>query len=123
MATAGSTAGAGTKRTVCSYCGVGCGITLELDSDTGGQRIPKVSGDKAHPANRGRLCTKGGSHVDMMAADGRLTTALVRAERGAALEPVSVDIAIADTARRLRVYGQRGQRLQWPTAIRSCSCA
>ncbi|MGX1806151.1 molybdopterin-dependent oxidoreductase [Nocardia sp. NPDC055321] len=102
MTAADSEAGAGATRTVCSYCGVGCGITLELHNGPEGQRIRKVAGDKAHPANGGRLCTKGGSHADMMAADGRLSTAQVRAERGAAPEPVAVDIAIADTATRLR---------------------
>ncbi|MEU0538271.1 bifunctional nitrate reductase/sulfite reductase flavoprotein subunit alpha [Nocardia sp. NPDC005978] len=102
MTAADSETGTGTRRTVCSYCGVGCGIVLELHDGPEGQRIRKVAGDKAHPANGGRLCTKGGSHADMMAADGRLTTALVRAERGAAPEPIATDTAIADTARRLR---------------------
>ncbi|MFE3102261.1 molybdopterin-dependent oxidoreductase [Nocardia tengchongensis] len=102
MAAADSSAETGTKRTVCSYCGVGCGITLELDTGPDGHTIRKAIGDKAHPANRGRLCTKGGSHADMMAADGRLSAAMVRADRGAAPEPVAVDTALTDTARRLR---------------------
>ncbi|WP_435592588.1 molybdopterin-dependent oxidoreductase [Nocardia sp. bgisy118] len=102
MAAAESGAGANTVRTVCSYCGVGCGITLELDGAADGRRIRKATGDKDHPANGGRLCTKGGSHADMIAAGGRLTTALVRAERGSAAQPVPLDDAIAETARRLR---------------------
>ncbi|MGW5113563.1 molybdopterin-dependent oxidoreductase [Nocardia sp. NPDC004123] len=102
MAATDSGADAGPVRTVCSYCGVGCGITVELDAGPAGPRIRKATGDKAHPANGGRLCTKGGSHADMMAADGRLTTALVRAERGAAPQPAALDAAITDAARRLR---------------------
>ncbi|MGW4119713.1 molybdopterin-dependent oxidoreductase [Nocardia sp. NPDC004711] len=102
MAATDSGADAGPARTVCSYCGVGCGITVELDAGPAGPRIRKATGDKAHPANGGRLCTKGGSHADMMAADGRLTTALVRAERGAAPQPAALDAAITDAARRLR---------------------
>ncbi|MFE3056732.1 molybdopterin-dependent oxidoreductase [Nocardia sp. NPDC059239] len=102
MAATDSGADAGPVRTVCSYCGVGCGITVELDSGPAGPRIRKATGDKAHPANGGRLCTKGGSHADMMAADGRSTTALVRAERGAAPQPAALDAAITDAARRLR---------------------
>jgi assimilatory nitrate reductase catalytic subunit len=39
----------------CCYCGVGCGVLIEHD----GERILGVSGDPAHPANFGRLCSKG----------------------------------------------------------------
>ena len=66
-------------RTACSYCGVGCGISVETRTDpaTGVPVIARVSGDKLHPTNFGRLCTKGATHAEMMAAtDGRLTTAL-----------------------------------------------
>lgn len=72
-------------RTVRSYCGVGCGIVLDLTRDPadGSRRAAKVSGDKEHPSNFGRLCTKGATSADMMAAPGRLSKALVREERGA----------------------------------------
>ncbi|MER5468192.1 bifunctional nitrate reductase/sulfite reductase flavoprotein subunit alpha [Streptomyces sp. NPDC002685] len=90
-------------RTVCSYCGVGCGMVLDIGMGPDGRRtVLKASGDKAHPANFGRLCTKGATTADMLAAPGRLATALVRAERGAETEPAPVDTAIAETARRLR---------------------
>ncbi|MFJ2257259.1 molybdopterin-dependent oxidoreductase [Streptomyces sp. NPDC087844] len=90
-------------RTVCSYCGVGCGMVLDIGMGPDGRRtVLKASGDKAHPANRGRLCTKGATTADMLAAPGRLSTALVREDRGAGPAPVSVDAAIAETARRLR---------------------
>ena len=39
----------------CCYCGVGCGVLIEHD----GQHIHNVKGDPAHPANLGRLCSKG----------------------------------------------------------------
>ncbi|WTI71658.1 molybdopterin-dependent oxidoreductase [Streptomyces sp. NBC_00728] len=90
-------------RTVCSYCGVGCGMVLDIGTGPDGRRtVLKASGDKTHPANFGRLCTKGATTADMLAAPGRLTSALVRAERGAQAEPAPVDAAIAETARRLR---------------------
>ncbi|MDE2277441.1 MAG: molybdopterin-dependent oxidoreductase, partial [Burkholderiales bacterium] len=44
-------------RSTCPYCGVGCGVVIESD---GGQ-ITGVRGDPEHPANFGRLCTKGQS--------------------------------------------------------------
>ncbi|MFJ6835615.1 molybdopterin-dependent oxidoreductase [Streptomyces sp. NPDC091209] len=78
-------------------------MVLDIGTGPGGRRtVLKASGDKAHPANFGRLCTKGATTADMLAAPGRLTSALVRAERGAEAEPVPVDTAIAETARRLR---------------------
>ncbi|QAU35580.1 nitrate reductase [Janthinobacterium sp. 17J80-10] len=43
-----------TKATCC-YCGVGCGVIIESD----GQQVTGVKGDPDHPANFGRLCTKG----------------------------------------------------------------
>ncbi|MFE6036843.1 molybdopterin-dependent oxidoreductase [Streptomyces sp. NPDC056452] len=90
-------------RTVCSYCGVGCGLVLDIASGPDGRRkVLKASGDKAHPANFGRLCTKGVTTADMLAAPGRLTTALMRPERGAEPVPTAVDEAITGTARRLR---------------------
>lgn len=42
-------------RTTCCYCGVGCGVIVRSESD----RIIDVLGDQQHPANFGRLCTKG----------------------------------------------------------------
>jgi assimilatory nitrate reductase catalytic subunit len=39
----------------CPYCGVGCGVLIASD----GTQITGVRGDPAHPANAGRLCTKG----------------------------------------------------------------
>ncbi|MFJ5309869.1 molybdopterin-dependent oxidoreductase [Streptomyces sp. NPDC088350] len=90
-------------RTVCSYCGVGCGMLLDVGAGPDGRRtVLKASGDKAHPANAGRLCTKGATTAEMLAAPGRLTSALVRDERGDEPVPAPVADAIAETARRLR---------------------
>ncbi|MGW6685056.1 molybdopterin-dependent oxidoreductase [Streptomyces sp. NPDC054961] len=97
------TAAVSQVRTVCSYCGVGCGILLDVGSGPDGRRkVLKATGDTAHPANAGRLCTKGATTADMLAAPGRLTTALTRPERGAEPVPLGVDEAISGTALRLR---------------------
>lgn len=50
--------------TTCPYCGVGCGLRVGADGD--------VSGDPEHPANRGRLCSKGAALGETLAAEGRL---------------------------------------------------
>jgi assimilatory nitrate reductase catalytic subunit len=42
-------------RATCCYCGVGCGVIIESD----GKQVLGVKGDPEHPANYGRLCTKG----------------------------------------------------------------
>jgi sulfite reductase (NADPH) flavoprotein alpha-component len=90
-------------RTVCSYCGVGCGIVLDVGLGPDGRRtVLKASGDKEHPANFGRLCTKGATTADMLAAPGRLTTALIRPERGEEPVPSGLNASITETARRLR---------------------
>lgn len=94
-----------TTRTACSYCGVGCGISVETVTDpvTGAPVIARVTGDKLHPTNAGRLCTKGATHAEMMAAtDGRLTTALLRPSRDADPVAADVDDALAEAGRRLR---------------------
>ncbi len=44
-----------TTASTCCYCGVGCGVLIEHD----GERILGVQGDPAHPANFGKLCSKG----------------------------------------------------------------
>lgn len=94
----------GSVRTVCSYCGVGCGIMLDIARNPadGRRRVAKASGDKAHPTNFGRLCTKGATSADMMAAPGRMAKALVRTERDAQPAETDVDKAITAVADRLR---------------------
>ncbi|MGV8898254.1 MAG: molybdopterin-dependent oxidoreductase [Burkholderiaceae bacterium] len=42
-------------KATCCYCGVGCGVIVETD----GVQVTGVRGDPDHPANFGRLCTKG----------------------------------------------------------------
>jgi assimilatory nitrate reductase catalytic subunit len=54
--------------TTCPYCGVGCGVITTNNADG---RM-SVKGDKTHPANFGRLCSKGSALGDTVALDGRL---------------------------------------------------
>lgn len=46
---------AATTRTSCPYCGVGCGVLAEVDDN----HVINISGDPDHPANAGKLCSKG----------------------------------------------------------------
>jgi assimilatory nitrate reductase catalytic subunit len=54
-------------RTTCPYCGVGCGVLASPDGDGW-----KVRGDPEHPANLGRLCSKGAALADTLSLDDRL---------------------------------------------------
>ena len=60
--------------TVCSYCGIGC--TLELNVKDG--RIVKVTSPADSVVNKGRLCVKGRFGFDFVHSDERLTTPLIR---------------------------------------------
>jgi assimilatory nitrate reductase catalytic subunit len=55
-------------RTTCPYCGVGCGVLARRTPDG---RIA-IEGDPAHPANLGRLCSKGSALGETLDLDGRL---------------------------------------------------
>ncbi|HSI46487.1 MAG TPA: bifunctional nitrate reductase/sulfite reductase flavoprotein subunit alpha [Methylophilus sp.] len=91
-------------KSVCPYCGVGCGIVMEVEDnpETKAQRVIKVYGDKQHPTNYGRLCTKGSTCIQAIADSGRLEYAYVRPGRGEESVRTSMDEAIKETARRLR---------------------
>ena len=55
-------------KSTCPYCGVGCGVILRPDGAGG----LTVEGDKEHPANYGRLCSKGLALGDTVGLDDRL---------------------------------------------------
>jgi assimilatory nitrate reductase catalytic subunit len=59
---------AGTVRTTCPYCGVGCGVLATPRSDGS----VAIAGDPEHPANFGRLCSKGSALGETLSLDGRL---------------------------------------------------
>jgi assimilatory nitrate reductase catalytic subunit len=59
-------------RTTCPYCGVGCGVLARAVQAGDGVQRAEVSGDPAHPANRGALCSKGMALGETVAHRGRL---------------------------------------------------
>jgi assimilatory nitrate reductase catalytic subunit len=64
-------------RTTCPYCGVGCGLVVRRESDG----AIGVAGDPAHPANQGRLCSKGAALAETLSLDDRLLYPLVNGRR------------------------------------------
>ncbi|MEA2936029.1 MAG: assimilatory nitrate reductase catalytic subunit [Variibacter sp.] len=65
-------------RTACPYCGVGCGV-LARPKETGGVVI---SGDPDHPANFGRLCSKGFALDETLNSPDRLLHPLIKGADG-----------------------------------------
>ncbi|MBB3938382.1 assimilatory nitrate reductase catalytic subunit [Novosphingobium fluoreni] len=64
-------------RTTCAYCGVGCGISATPT----GPRTVEIKGDEAHPANRGRLCSKGTHLGETVELTGRLLHPMIGTKR------------------------------------------
>ncbi|MFD1840369.1 molybdopterin-dependent oxidoreductase [Paracidovorax cattleyae] len=85
-------------KTVCPYCGVGCGMALDVQ----GGKVIKVSGLKNHPTNFGRLCTKGSTSAQALRESGRMEAAFARSDRQRDPVQIRMDEAIAQTARRLK---------------------
>ncbi len=81
-----------TIRTTCAYCGVGCGILATATGD----RSVRIEGDPDHPANRGRLCSKGTHLGETVGLDGRLLHPMIGRRRA------SWDKALDLVARRFR---------------------
>ncbi len=85
----------------CPYCGVGCGVLIESEAG----RITGVRGNPEHPANQGRLCSKGSTlHLTArpeLAPQVRLLQPQERATRGAGPRPIAWSQALDGLARRL----------------------
>ena len=75
-------------RTTCPYCGVGCGVIARPDGS--------VAGDPQHPANRGRLCSKGSQLAETLVDTDRLLHPMVGGVRA------SWDAALDHVAQRFR---------------------
>ena len=79
-------------KTTCAYCGVGCGI---LATPTG-ERTATIVGDPDHPANRGKLCSKGTHLGETIGLEDRLLHPMIGQRRA------SWDKALDLVARRFR---------------------
>ena len=75
-------------RTTCPYCGVGCGVVARRDA----QGTVTIAGDPGHPANFGRLCSKGSALAETIDLDGRLLHPEIAGRR------VSWDVALDHVA-------------------------
>ena len=90
-------------RTLCPYCGVGCGMLATSD----GQKIKKLRGDPNHPANFGKLCSKGGTVLQTVDSPTRLKYAMIRESKADSPMAISPAKAIATAAHRLEQIIQK----------------
>lgn len=72
-------------RSTCCYCGVGCGVIIEHNA----QQVLAVHGDPDHPANAGKLCTKGSTLHLSARPEGRALTPSMRLNRQTLRQPTS----------------------------------
>ncbi|MGF1737225.1 molybdopterin-dependent oxidoreductase [Photobacterium satsumensis] len=87
-------------KSTCAYCGVGCGIEARANS----HGALEVRGDSQHPANFGKLCSKGLALGETVGIEGRLLKPKINQQ------DVSWEEALADVAGQFnRVIEQHGK--------------
>ncbi len=89
-------------RTTCPYCGVGCGVLAMPDREGGAM----IVGDPSHPANFGRLCSKGSALGETLALGSRLLHPMLRQADGS-LVRTDWDAALDKVASGLRTIVER----------------
>jgi assimilatory nitrate reductase catalytic subunit len=77
-------------KSTCCYCGVGCGVIISSENE----KIIDVKGDPDHPANFGRLCTKGATLHLTAKLDARALYPEMRTHRDAPRERVTWDASL-----------------------------
>jgi formate dehydrogenase major subunit len=95
--------GASVARSICPYCGVGCG---QLVSHRDG-KVVSIEGDPASPISRGHLCPKGAASFELVTHPARATTVKYRAPRSRQWTEMSLERAEELVARRMWETRQR----------------
>lgn len=92
-------------KSTCCYCGVGCGVIIHSEND----KIIDVKGDPTHPANFGRLCTKGSTLHLTAKLDNRLLYPELRTARDKARVRAtwdeSLDFVVEKFAKTIETHG------------------
>ena len=92
-------------KTVCRFCGVGCGIMMATKNG----KVVAVKGDRENPVNRGLICIKGYFNAKILYGSDRLTQPLLRMKDGRPAKdgkfvPVIWDVALDVMAEKFRGY-------------------
>jgi formate dehydrogenase major subunit len=95
--------GAEVARSVCPYCGVGCGqLIYHRDG-----KIVSIEGDPQSPISRGRLCPKGADSFELVTHAGRATKVKYRAARAKQWTEIPLEQAMEMIAERAWSTRQR----------------
>ncbi len=86
------------QRTLCPYCGVGCGLLVKVEDGA----VVRTKGDPAHPANFGDICAKAVHLPPVLRTADRLLYPQVRARRDGELMRVPWEMALRVAAERVR---------------------
>jgi formate dehydrogenase major subunit len=82
--------GASVARSICPYCGVGCGqLVYHRDG-----KLLAIEGDPESPISQGTLCPKGSASYELLTHSGRLTRVRYRAPRTRAWTEIGLDQAM-----------------------------
>ena len=91
-------------KTICPFCGVGCGICLKVDEQ---QHLIGVEPQISHPISRGKLCDKGWSTAYAIDPENRITQPLKRIKDR--FQPISWDEALSSIGDSLKaILGEAG---------------
>ena len=96
-------------RSVCPYCGVGCGQLVYVKND----RITDIEGDPASPISEGCLCPKGAATMQLVTGAHRARQVLYRRPGGTAWEPLPLETAMDMVAERV----QRTRERTWQETL------
>jgi formate dehydrogenase major subunit len=91
------TRGAEVARSVCPYCGVGCGQLVYHKGD----KLLAIEGDPESPINQGTLCPKGAASYQLLTQPDRITTVRYRAPRAREWQTIGLDEAMDLVAERV----------------------
>jgi len=114
------TDGAEVARSVCPYCGVGCGqLIYHRDG-----KLVSIEGDPDSPINQGNLCPKGAASYQLLTHDRRETRVKYRAPRAKEWRSISLDDAmdmvaerVWESRKRTFVHKHKGATVNHTTAI------
>ena len=94
-------------RSVCPYCGVGCGQTVFVADN----KVVQIEGDADSAVSRGRLCPKDSASLQLTTGDSRCHEVLYRRPYGTEWEPLDLESAMEMIAER--VISTRAATFEW----------
>ncbi|MGB3636920.1 MAG: molybdopterin-dependent oxidoreductase, partial [Rivularia sp. (in: cyanobacteria)] len=100
-------------KTLCPYCGVGCGLEVSPPASSGrathrdsqGNPIWKVVGDKSHPSSKGMVCVKGATVAESLDKN-RLKYPMMRDSLSESFTQVTWDEAFNKIVDRIQIIRQ-----------------